>query len=265
MHFNILTLFPEMFPGALAHSLPGKALEKGLWSYDAINIRDFAQDKHKTVDDTPYGGGAGMLMRADVIGNALDYVIDKEKKFTVDRFPLSENNKYQATVNGKLTTKIIYPSPRGVPLTQPKIEEYASLQSLTILCGRYEGVDQRVLEKYEIEEVSLGDYVLTGGELAVFIIIDACIRHINGVLGNPQTHSEESFASGKFRNLLEYPHYTRPEEWQNLSVPQVLKNGNHAQIDKWRLEQAEQLTKERRPDLWEKYLKVNAKNINKND
>jgi tRNA (guanine37-N1)-methyltransferase len=265
MHFNILTLFPEMFPGALAHSLSGKALEKGLWSYDAINIRDFAQGKHKTVDDTPYGGGAGMLMRADVIGNALDYIIEKDAKLEVGSWKLEDkNNKKLQTSNFKLPTKIIYPSPRGIPITQPKIEEYASLKSLTILCGRYEGVDQRVLEKYEIEEVSLGDYVLTGGELAAFIIIDACIRHINGVLGNPQTHSEESFASGKFRNLLEYPHYTRPDEWQNLSVPEVLKNGNHAQIDKWRLEQAEKLTKDRRPDLWKKYLKVNG-NINKND
>lgn len=257
MHFNILTLFPEIFPGILGHSLSGKALEKGLWSYDAINIRDFAQDKHKTVDDTPYGGGAGMLMRADVVGGALDYVI--EKKLDDSMIRLSDNPKSSLSNNqiiGSSNHRIIYPSPRGALLTQPKIEEYAALPSLTILCGRYEGLDHRVLEKYEVEEVSLGDYVLTGGELAAFIIIDACIRHINGVLGNPQTHLEESFAEGKYRNLLEYPHYTRPDEWQNLSVPQVLKNGNHAQIDKWRLEQAEKITKERRPDLWEKYLKA---------
>ncbi len=239
MKFNLLTIFPEFFPGPLAHTLPGKALEKGLWSYEAINIRDFATDKHKTVDDTPYGGGAGMLMKPDVIASSLDHIIEKTEK----------SKKH----------KIIYPSPRGELLNQRKIEEYATLDDLTIICGRYEGVDQRVLDKYEVEEVSIGDYILTGGELAAIIIIDACIRHVSGVLGNPQTHDEESFSAGKFEFLLEYPHYTRPEVWNDLSVPEVLKNGNHALIDKWRFDQAEKLTKARRPDLFEKHIKNKVK------
>ncbi len=237
MHFNILTIFPEMFPGVLGQSLAGKALEKGLWGYEAINLRDFALDKHKTVDDTPYGGGAGMVMKADVLSRAVEYTIEKQSKnFSLDTKP-----------------KIIYPSPRGALLTQAKIEEFTAHKNLTILCGRYEGVDHRVLEKHGIEEVSIGDYILSGGEVAAIVIIDACIRKLNGVIGNPQTHSEESFSEGKFRNLLEYPHYTRPERWEGMSVPEVLKNGNHALIEKWRLEQAETATKQRRPDLWKKY------------
>ena len=232
MKFNILTIFPEMFPGVLGQSLAGKALEKGLWGYEAINIRDFALDKHKTVDDTPYGGGAGMVMKPDVLSRSLDYAIEKQPK-----------------------TKLIYPSPRGKLLTQAKVEEFVAAESLTILCGRYEGVDHRVLEKYGVEEVSIGDYILSGGEVAAIVIIDACIRILNGVIGNSQTHSQESFGAGEFRNLLEYPHYTRPEIWENLTVPDVLKNGNHALIDKWKLEQAEKITKEIRPDLFDKYIK----------
>jgi tRNA (guanine37-N1)-methyltransferase len=228
MHFNLLTIFPEMFPGVLGQSLAGKALDKGLWGYKTFNIRDFALDKHKTVDDTPYGGGAGMVMKCDVLANAIEHVIEKQGK-----------------------TKLIYPSPRGKLLTQAKIEELTAEKSVTILCGRYEGVDHRVLEKYEIEEVSIGDYILSGGEVAAIVIIDACIRRLDGVIGNPQTHTEESFSAG----LLEYPHYTRPESWENLSVPEVLKGGNHALIDKWRLEQAEKITKEIRPELFERYLK----------
>jgi tRNA (guanine37-N1)-methyltransferase len=231
MHFNILTLFPEMFPGPLGQSLAGKALEKGLWGYEAIQIRDFAQDKHKTVDDTPYGGGAGMVMKPDVLARSLDYAIEKQPK-----------------------TKLIYPSPRGKLLTQAKIEEFVASKSLTILCGRYEGVDHRVLEKYGVEEVSIGDYILSGSEVAAIVIIDACIRKLDGVIGNSQTHSQESFGAGNFSDLLEYPHYTRPESWQGLEVPDVLKNGNHALIEKWRLEQAEKVTKERRPDLWNKHI-----------
>lgn len=256
MQFNILTLFPEMFPGPLGHSLAGKALEKGIWGLDAIQIRDFAENKHKTVDDTPYGGGAGMVMRADVIGRALDYVIEKKGKLVNWKAGKLENSSSSPVNQVTSSPKIIYPSPRGVLLTQSKIEEFLTQKSLTILCGRYEGVDHRVLEKYGVEEVSVGDYILSGGELAAFIIIDACIRNINGVLGNPQTHLEESFSSGKYRHLLEYPHFTRPEIWQGLEVPEVLKNGNHALIDKWRLERAEKITKERRPDLWERYLKI---------
>lgn len=232
MHFNLLTIFPEMFPGILGQSLAGKALEKGLWGYEAINIRDFALDKHKTVDDTPYGGGAGMVMKPDVLARSIGHVIEKQGK-----------------------TKLIYPSPRGKLLDQDKIEQFVEEKSLTILCGRYEGIDHRVIEKYGIEEVSVGDYILSGGEVAGIVIIDACIRILNGVIGNPQTHSEESFSKGKYRNLLEYPHYTRPDVWENLSVPEVLKNGNHALIEKWRLEQAEKITKMRRPDLFEKNFK----------
>ena len=221
-----------MFPNVLGQSLAGRALERKLWTYAAINLRDFAQDKHKTVDDTPYGGGAGMVMKPDVIARALDYAIEKSPK-----------------------TKLIYPSPRGKPLNQAKIEEFKAAKSLTILCGRYEGVDYRVLEKYGVEEVSIGDYILSGGEVAAIVIIDACIRIIDGVIGNSQTHSQESFGAGEFRNLLEYPHYTRPEIWEGLEVPEVLKNGNHALMEKWRLEEAEKITKERRPDLWKNYKK----------
>ncbi len=232
MQFNLLTLFPEMFPGTLGHSLAGKALEKELWSYNAIQIRDFALDKHKTVDDTPYGGGAGMVMRADVLSRSIEHVIEKQPK-----------------------TKLIYPSPRGPLLTQSKIEEFVAAGSLTILCGRYEGVDHRVLEKHGVEEVSIGDYILSGGEVAATVIIDACIRLLDGVISNPQTHGQESFSVGTYRNLLEYPHYTRPESWEGQGVPEVLKNGNHALIEKWRLDQAEAITKERRPDLWKNYKK----------
>jgi tRNA (guanine37-N1)-methyltransferase len=228
MHFNLLTIFPEMFPGVLGQSLAGKALEKGLWGFKTFNIRDFALDKHKTVDDTPYGGGAGMVMKADVLANTIEHVIEKQGK-----------------------SKFIYPSPRGKLLTQAKIEELTKEKSVTILCGRYEGVDHRVLEKYGIEEVSIGDYILSGGEVAAIVIIDACIRRLDGVIGNPQTHTEESFSAG----LLEYPHYTRPESWENLSVPEVLKGGNHKLINEWRLEQAEKITKEIRPELFERYLK----------
>lgn len=231
MHFNLLTLFPGMFPGSLGQSLAGKALDKGLWSYDAVNIRDFADSSavHKSVDDTPYGGGAGMILRPDIIGKAIESIENKGK--------------------------IIYPSPRGGVLNQRKIEEYSSNKELTILCGRYEGVDQRILDKYKMEEVSIGDYILSGGEIAALTIIDACIRKLDGVLGNTQTHMEESFASGEYEFLLEYPLYTRPEEWGGVKVPEVLKSGNHKEINKWRLEKAEEITKLKRPDLWSKYEK----------
>ncbi len=242
MKFDILTIFPEMFPGNLGHSLAGKALEKNLWSFDTVNIRDFAEQSttHKSVDDSPYGGGAGMVMRADVLSKAID--------------SLEIENKAH---NKKLKKRIIYPSPRGKVLTQRKIEEFCELDNLTILCGRYEGVDQRVIDKYDIEEVSIGDFILSGGEIAAFVIIDACIRKLDGVIGNSQTHAEESFASGKFENLLEYPLYTRPEEWGGVKVPDVLKSGNHKEIDKWRLEKAEEITNIRRPDLWSKYISDN--------
>ncbi len=221
-HVNLLTLFPEMFPGNLGLSLSGKALEKNLWSYNAVQIRDFANDVHKTVDDTPFGGGAGMVMRADIIEKALLSLPEGGRK--------------------------IYMSPRGKPLTQSLVKELASTPILTILCGRYEGVDQRVLDAHDFEEISVGDYVLSGGEPAALILMDACIRLLPGVMGNDATPEEESFseASG---GLLEYPHYTRPAEWNGMSVPEVLKSGNHAEIKKWRDAQSLQLTQKVRPDL----------------
>jgi len=226
-HINILTLFPEMFPGSLDQSLSGRALEKNTWSFSAINIRDFGDGKHKTVDDTPFGGGAGMVMRADVIERALLSVSNPGRK--------------------------IYLSPRGKPLTQDLVKELAATPALTLLCGRYEGVDQRVLDAHGFEEISIGDYVLSGGEPAALILMDACIRLLPGVMGNDETAGEESFSNG----LLEYPHYTRPAEWvastgEALAVPEVLTSGNHAKVAKWRQEQSEKLTKERRPDLLDK-------------
>lgn len=215
---NILTLFPEMFPGMLGQSLSGRALEKKLWAYNAINIRDFAQDKHKTVDDTPFGGGAGMVMRADVIEGALLSIQKPGRK--------------------------IYLSPRGKALNQKLVEELKSEESITLLCGRYEGVDQRVLDAHGFEEISIGDYVLSGGEPAAMILMDACIRLLPGVMGNDETAGEESFSNG----LLEYPHYTRPAEWTDANgkthaVPDVLTSGNHGNVKKWRQEQSEAITK----------------------
>ncbi len=236
-HVNILTLFPDMFPGYLAQSLSGKALEKGLWSYDVVNIRDFAKDVHKSVDDTPYGGGAGMLMRPDIIEEAT----------------LSIGGNKQEDKKG---CRRIYLSPRGKPLTQAMVQKLAKEPDITLLCGRYEGVDQRVLDSLGYEEISIGDYVLSGGEPAAMILMDACIRLLPGVLGNDETICEESFSNG----LLEYPQYTRPAKWLNksgdcLEVPTVLLSGNHENIRNWRLEQSQELTKRRRPDLWKKYCK----------
>lgn len=218
-----------MFPGPLGQSIAGKAMEKGLWSLEKVQIRDFAIDKHGTVDDTPYGGGAGMVMKADVLGSAIESVLAREPE-----------------------TKLIYPSPRGSLLNQQKINELVAQKHITVLCGRYEGVDERVLQKYGIEEVSIGDYILSGGEIAAFTILDACIRKINGVIGNHETHLQESF-EGEFSHLLEYPLYTRPADWQGLKVPEVLQGGNHKQIADWRKAQAEAITEAKRPDLWNKY------------
>ena len=229
-HVNILTLFPDMFPGMLAQSLSGKALEKNKWSYKTVNIRDFANDVHKSVDDTPYGGGAGMVMRADIIESALLSIKEPGKK--------------------------IYLSPRGKPLSQELVGSLAQKSTLTLLCGRYEGVDQRVLDAHEFEEISIGDYVLSGGEPAALILMDACIRLLPGVMGNDETASEESF-SQKTGGLLEYPHYTRPASWTDSNgktheVPNVLTSGDHAKIANWRQNKAEELTKTRRPDLLKK-------------
>lgn len=226
-HINILTLFPEMFPGSLGLSIAGKALARGDWSFNALQIRDFALDKHKTVDDTPFGGGAGMVMKADVIENALLSLPDSGRR--------------------------IYLSPRGRPLTQALVQELAATPVITLLCGRYEGVDQRLLDAYEFEEVSIGDFVLSGGEPAALILMDACIRLLPGVMGNDETAGEESF-SPDTGGLLEYPHYTRPASWttqdgRTFDVPEILTSGDHGKVAKWRRAQAEALTAERRPDL----------------
>lgn len=229
-HINLLTLFPEMFPGYLGHSLAGRALERGDWTFNAVQIRNFGEGKHQTVDDTPFGGGAGMVMRADIIEKALLSVKDPGRK--------------------------IYMSPRGKVLNQALVKELSAESTLTILCGRYEGVDQRVLDAHGFEEISIGDYVLSGGEVAALTMMDACIRLLPGVMGNEATPDAESFGS-ETGGLLEYPHYTRPAEWidssgQAWGVPDVLKSGNHAEINKWRTAQSLEITKARRPDLLKK-------------
>ncbi len=223
--FSLLTLFPDMFPGSLGQSLSGKALEKNLWSYQTINLRDHAGNKHNTVDDTPYGGGAGMVIRPDVVEGAL-------------------------LEAGESDYKPIYLSPRGTPLTQKKVQELSKKEHLILLCGRYEGVDQRALDAHDFEEISIGDYVLSGGEPAALILMDACIRLLPGVMGNDETAGEESFSNG----LLEYPHYTRPAEWTDANggqhnVPEILTSGDHAKIKEWRQIKSLALTKARRPDL----------------
>lgn len=245
-HINILTLFPDMFPGSLGDSLAGKALERGDWSFNAINIRDFATDNHKTVDDTPYGGGAGMVMRADIIERALLSINENKEGSCSEPASLRPNK----------SGRKIYLSPRGKVLNQALVKELIAEDTLTLLCGRYEGVDQRVLDAHEFEEISIGDYVLSGGEPAALILMDACIRLLPGVMGNVETADNESFGSNT-GGLLEYPHYTRPATWknaegQNFDVPEVLKNGNHAKIEEWRREKSLKITKERRPDLLKK-------------
>lgn len=228
-HAQILTLFPEMFPGPVGTALAGRALQDGLWNLDVLNIRDFATDKHRTVDDTPYGGGAGMVLRPDVVAAALR---GAEAKF------------------GRAARRI-YLSPRGRVLDQPLVEELVAAGSVLLLCGRYEGVDQRVLDAAGLEEVSLGDFVLAGGEVAAMTLIEACTRLIPGVMGNAETVDEESFAGG----LLEYPHYTRPAVWEGQEVPEVLISGHHEKVKTWRHEKAMELTRLRRPDLWATYEK----------
>ena len=226
---TVLTIFPEMFPGALGLSLAGKALGEGKWALATINIRDFATDKHRSVDDTPAGGGAGMVMRADIAAAAID--------------------AGRARMPVKAPT--IYLSPRGALLTQARLRELAAGPGMLLFCGRFEGVDQRALDAREVEEISIGDYVLSGGEPAAQVLIDACVRLLPGVAGNEVSLAEESFASG----LLEYPHYTRPRNFEGRTIPDVLLSGDHEKIAKWRREQAEKITRERRADLWEKWEK----------
>lgn len=226
---TVLTLFPEMFPGPLGFSLSGKALDDGKWALRTIDIRDFASDKHRSVDDTPAGGGAGMVMRADIAASA----IDAAREAVAAEAPA------------------IYLSPRGTPLTQQRARELAGGLGVILLCGRFEGVDQRVLDARGVEEISVGDYVLSGGELAAQVLIDACVRLLPGVAGNETSLTEESFASG----LLEYPQFTRPREWEGHAIPEILLSGDHHRIAQWRRAAAEGLTKVRRPDLWARYRK----------
>jgi tRNA (guanine37-N1)-methyltransferase len=223
---TVLTIFPEMFPGPLGSSLAGRALGEGKWALATIDIRDFATDKHRSVDDTPAGGGAGMVMRADITAAAID----------------------AGRARMPTDAPAIYLSPRGTPLTQPRVRELAMGPGVILLCGRFEGIDERALEARKVEEMSIGDYVLSGGELAAQVLIDACVRLLPGVAGNEVSLAEESFGSG----LLEYPHYTRPREWEGRLIPDVLLSGDHEKIARWRREQAEKITKVRRPDLWEK-------------
>jgi len=227
---TVLTLFPEMFPGPLGQSLAGRGLAEGIWALGAVDIRGFARDKHRSVDDTPFGGGAGMVMRPDVVDAAI----------TGSRGP----------------GPLIYFTPRGRLLTQTRVRELAAEPGATLLCGRFEGVDQRVLDAHDAEEISLGDFVLSGGETAALMLMDAVVRLLPGVTGNQESLEDESFERG----LLEYPHFTRPKEWQGRSVPDVLLSGHHENVRLWRQRQAEDVTRRRRPDLWDAYAaKVDGK------
>ena len=226
---TVLTLFPEMFPGPLDHSIAGKALEDGVWALETVDFRDFASDKHRTVDDAPFGGGPSMVLRPDVVDAALE-----------------------ATAGTR--GPVIYLSPKGRLLDQARVREIAQASAVTLLCGRYEGVDERVTEARGLEEVSLGDFVLSGGEPAAMALIDACVRLLPGVLGNVESLVEESFERG----LLEYPHYTRPQDWRGRKVPETLLSGHHEKIRAWRLAEAEKITRERRPDLWARYTAGNS-------
>ena len=223
---KVLTLFPEMFPGPLGLSLAGQGLEAGVWALEAVDIRDFAADKHRTVDDAPFGGGPGMVMRPDVVSDAID-----------------------AAAGADPSLALIYLSPRGRPLTQGRVRELARGPGMVLLCGRYEGLDERVLDAHGLDEISLGDFVLSGGEAAAIAVIDACVRLLPGVVGAPESLIDESFEKG----LLEYPQYTRPQDWQGRTVPDVLVSGDHEKVKAWRQEQAEDITRERRPDLWARY------------
>ncbi len=227
---RIVTLFPGAFPGVLGESLTGRALSEGKWRLEPIDLRTFGEGKHRNVDDTPAGGGAGMVLRADVVSRALD---------TATR----------GTPPDRARWPVVYLSPRGRPFDQSTARRWAGAEGITMLCGRFEGVDERVLEEYGIEEVSLGDFVLTGGEIAAQAMIDATVRLLPGVLGNAASTEDESHSAG----LLEHPHYTRPATWRGRAIPPVLLSGNHGEIEKWRREQAEALTKARRPDLWARH------------
>ncbi len=222
---TVLTIFPDMFPGPLGESLAGKASQKGLWSLSAVDIRDFATDKHRTVDDTPAGGGPGMVMKADVLARAIDSI-------ATDSRPR------------------LLMSPRGIPLTQARVRELAGGPGLVAVCGRFEGVDERVIAGRGLVEMSIGDYVLSGGELAAMVLIDACVRLIPGVMGKVASGLEESFSA----NLIEYPQFTKPQLWDGRAIPEVLTSGDHGKIEAWRSEESERITRDRRPDLWVAHL-----------
>jgi len=232
---TVLTIFPEMLPGPLAYSLAGKALKARIWRLETVDIRDFARDKHRSVDDAPFGGGPGMVMRPDVLDAAI------------------------AGAGG--AGPLLLLSPRGRPLDQATVRALAAGPGVTLVCGRFEGVDERVIEARPIEEVSLGDFVLSGGEPAAIALIDACVRLLPGVVGCAETLAEESFAAG----LLEYPHYTRPQVWQGRAVPEVLVSGNHQQIRLWRRGEAERVTRERRPDLWRRYVAMGKGGVSREE
>ena len=227
---RIFTLYPEVFPGPLTKGIYGKALDKKIWNLDVINIRDSAEDKHKTVDDTPFGGGSGMLLKADVLGRSID------------------KNMQQAE-------RIFYLSPKGKKFDQKFAKELSKEKTINLICGHFEGVDDRILNTRNIEEISIGDYILSGGESAAFVIIDSILRLLPGVIGNVTSNKEESFENG----LLEYPQYTKPQLWEEKSVPDVLLSGDHAKIKDWRLSQSKDITRRRRPDLWKKYLNKEKK------
>ena len=234
---TVLTLFPQMFPGPLGYSLTGDALRRGLWSLDTVDIREYAKNKHRTVDDTPYGGGAGMVMRPDVVDAAI-----------------------MAARAARPQAQLVHMSPRGVPLTQARACRLAT-QPMIILCGRFEAIDQRVLDKHAPCEISVGDVVLSGGELAAMVLLDACVRLLPGVLGDADSLQEESFGLDKeYAGLLEYPHYTKPPIWEGRSVPEVLQSGHHARIRAWRKQQAEHITQQRRADVWEEYKRKQSGN-----
>lgn len=223
---TVLTLYPEMFPGPLGTSLAGRALGEGVWSLDTVHIRDFTADKHRTVDDTPAGGGAGMVLRVDVLAKAIDHARERRPE-----------------------APILAMTPRGAPLTQARVRALAEGPGVTILCGRFEGFDERIFEGRDVEEVSIGDYILSGGEMGALVLLDACIRLLPGVMGAASSGMDESFETG----LLEYPQYTRPAEWEGRTIPEVLRSGDHARIEAWRRAQAETDTRLRRPDLWERH------------
>ncbi|NMN06127.1 MULTISPECIES: tRNA (guanosine(37)-N1)-methyltransferase TrmD [unclassified Novosphingobium] len=276
-HAAVLTLYPEMFPGPLGVSLAGRALGEGKWTLDPVQIRDFAADKHRTVDDTPAGGGAGMVLRVDVLAKAIDHarglmaqkILPEAGRGTADEVggggvsapdaALEDANPLHQPAAGPPprageAIPVIAMTPRGRPLTQARVRELAAGPGVIVVCGRFEGFDERIFEGRQVEEVSVGDIILSGGECAALMLLDACIRLLPGVMGAASSGHEESFENG----LLEYPHYTRPQEWEGRTIPQVLRSGDHAKIAEWRQRQSEDDTRLRRPDLWERHVDARA-------